>query len=402
MLVGRERGVHDWFSPGKHSYEPLLESKAVKDWISLYQSVGTRTYYLRCLEKVVKVSGFSPDKLLQLSAKEAKRVVFDAASKWVEKGNPCFGRKMQIAMKSFYYAHDVELMWKRNEIIHYPPKKISVEVIPDKAEVYRMVDAAETMRNKAVLLCLFQSGVRVNCLCRWTYGMFKDQLYPEMQLPIRVKVTASLDTKLSGYGLSHYYTFLQAEAATALKEYLEHRKLKGWKPQDTDLIFVTEGTASWDRPLRPMMVWEMVKYLAEKVGLDKRSIWVHCFRKSFRKVLNATQNAKIVDEDFKEAVMGHKLPGSRGNYYDYHDVDEAAQKYMRCCFGREESNRLSDFEAELQQSRTEIERLKTDLALAASGKIALAQEVQKRAFEIAEVRQEIKTILQLVKGKAKK
>jgi len=62
MLVGRERGAHGWFSPGKHSYEPLLECKAVKDWISLYQSVGTRTYYLRCLEKVVKVSGLSPDK----------------------------------------------------------------------------------------------------------------------------------------------------------------------------------------------------------------------------------------------------------------------------------------------------------------------------------------------------
>jgi len=205
-------------------------------------------------------------------------------------------------------------------------------VIPDKPDVYRMVDVAGSLRNKAILLCLFQSGVCVNCLCRWNYGMFKDQLYLAIRLPVRIKVAPSLDSKLSGYGLTHYWTFLHAEAASALKEYIEYRKSKGWKPQDDDLIFVTEGTASRGRSLDTSNVWEMMKNVAERAGFDRRSIWVHCLRKSFRKVLNATQNAKIVDEDFKEAVMGHKLPGSRGNYYDYHDVDEAAQNCgCNCC-----------------------------------------------------------------------
>jgi len=143
-------------------------------------------------------------------------------------------------------------------------------------------------------------------------------------------------------------------------------------------------------------VWEMVKNVAERAGFDRRSIWVHCLRKSFRKVLNAAQNAKVVDEDFKEAVMGHKLPGSRGNYYDYHDVDEAAQKYMRCNFSREEEGRIQDIEVELQRSKQEIDRLKADLALAVSGKTALEEEVRKRASEIAEIRSEMKMFLQLV------
>jgi len=41
-------------------------------------------------------------------------------------------------------------------------------------------------------------------------------------------------------------------------------------------------------------------------------------------VLNATSD---LDEDTKEALMGHSLPGSRGNYFDLHDIDEIAGKY---------------------------------------------------------------------------
>jgi len=44
MLVeGRRRGAHGWFAPGRHSYEFLLESPVVKDWISLYQSSWNST-----------------------------------------------------------------------------------------------------------------------------------------------------------------------------------------------------------------------------------------------------------------------------------------------------------------------------------------------------------------------
>jgi len=65
----------------------------------------------------------------------------------------------------------------------------------------------------------------------------------------------------------------------------------------------------------------MVKAAARAIGLDPRSVWTHTLRKSFRKVLNATPD---LDEDTKEALMGHSLPGSRGNYFDVHDIDEIA------------------------------------------------------------------------------
>jgi hypothetical protein len=42
-----------------------------------------------------------------------------------------------------------------------------------------------------------------------------------------------------------------------------------------------------------------------------------------------------LDEDTKEALMGHRLPGSRGNYFDYHDIDEVREKYLRIDWSRE-------------------------------------------------------------------
>ena len=160
--------------------------------------------------------------------------------------------------------------------------------------------------------------------------MVKDQLYPEIRVPIRIKVSPAMDTKLNLYGLSYYMTGLQQEAAESLRDYLDMRTRGGWIPQLLDPIFVTERTGGPESRLRRESVWMIVKNVAKRTGIKPESIWVHCFRKSFRKVLNATPQ---IDEDTKEALMGHKLPGSRGNYFDFHDEDEVMMKYMRANFG---------------------------------------------------------------------
>ncbi len=58
--------------------------------------------------------------------------------------------------------------------------------------------------------------------------------------------------------------------------------------------------------------------LRGKGGLNPEATWTHLLRKSFRKTLDTTPG---IPEDLKEALMGHHLPGSCGNYFDYHEVD---------------------------------------------------------------------------------
>ena len=88
--------------------------------------------------------------------------------------------------------------------------------------------------------------------------------------------------------------------------------------------------------------------------------------------------------------------GSRDNYFDSHDLDEIARKYMTADFSA--SKKTEDLQKELEGSRAEIERLRVELALAHSGRRMLEEEMVQRAREIAELREEIRKFAREVKG----
>jgi len=334
-----ERQDHGWFAPKPHSYTDLIKHPLVEPWIIRFHEGESQESYARALERILEATGKDVEGILALPPEEAKKVVFSVADALKKEGSHAMGKKIVIAAKGFFEANKKPFeLDKQEKRKYYPtmPKKVGYEVIPKKEQVYKMADASLSLkaglRNRAVILCLFQSGVRENCLCRWTYGMFKDKLYPEVVVPVKLVIRAEMDTKLQLYGVGYYITFLQREAAEALKTYLNHRIQRGWQPKDEDLVFVTESTASRDRPLKPANIWEVIKQpqVAAAAGIDSHAMWVRLLRKSFQKVLNQSD----IDEDTKEAIMGHKIPGSRGNYFDSHDHDEIASKYMRCQFDR--------------------------------------------------------------------
>jgi integrase len=300
-------------------------------------------------------------------------------------------RLIQATVRSFFEYHDRVIKFKRVDKVRYVRKKVAYELIPSKDQVYRMAEAYKKegkvrLRNRAVILCLFQSGVRVNCLLNWRVGMVRDQLYPETKIPMRLRVTNQVDTKLSGYGLPYYYTFLQVQAAQALKEYLDMRmKLEG-ELRDDDFIFKPILRRARRERLSRFRVLGLVKRSAKRIGLDPRCVWTHTLRKSFRKVLNASP----IDEDTKEALMGHRLPGSRDNYFDSHDLDEIARKYMTADFSA--AKKTEDLQKDLEASRAEIERLRVDLALAHSGRRMLEEELAAQARTLTELREEMRRI----------
>ena len=59
--------------------------------------------------------------------------------------------------------------------------------------------------------------------------------------------------------------------------------------------------------------------------------------------------------------MGHRLPGSRANYFDLHDVDEIEQKYMTCNFSREV--KTSEDAVSITNLRNELDSLKEDFQI---------------------------------------
>ena len=313
-MAGRRAYEHDskhgWFVARGHSYDNLLKFKVVRDWIDGYTAPNTRRQKLYQLEKVMAAAKIAdPADLLKLSDLDAKNLIKRVSQFYLQQGKGSWARQTWITMRGFYEAHDREIKFKRQEKVRAPSrKKVSLENIPLKPEVYRMADVANSLRNKTLVLCGFQSGVRPGCLVNWTFGMVEKQLFPEIKLPVQLKITTREDSKLSGYGLDYYVTFLSQEAAEALKDYIEERRRVGWAPKKGDYLFPPEASVSKRDNLSIGGLWVVVKDCAENAGLKAEGVWPHLLRKSFKKVLNATPE---LDEDFKEAVWDTGRPAPR-------------------------------------------------------------------------------------------
>jgi len=323
-----------------------LKYPSVVDWIEGYESMMTRDVYLRTFHFFVEHAGIMPDDLLKLEPKEAKRLLVKVTRSVRDEGKSGWAWNMTKSVKSFYRHHGVELKLRRTERIRVMRKRVDVEIIPNKKQLYKMADLAGSPRDRAIVLCLWQSGVRVGCLTRWNLSLVNDFLFPTdgpIKIPVFLKITESVDTKLRGNDIGCYYTFLGREAAEALRDYLEWRMNDGEKLSPETPLFVSHATTVKGKRLRAGAVRQIVKRCARDVGLDPKGVWPHCLRKAFRKVLNNSD----IDDETREALMGHKLPGSRGSYLDSHDVDEIARKYSRCDFSRPGATLLEDVRKEM-------------------------------------------------------
>jgi len=277
------------------------------------------------------------------------------------------------ALKSFYRNKDGETLpfdSKRGgkHYLKKRSKKVDVERIPDKTESYRIIDSSTNLRDHTMFLTLYQGGLRLNALCGLNFGHVREQLYPEPKIPLRLKITENMDTKLRAYNIAYYYTFLQGEAVQALRAYCDkhHRK----STDDTPLFRTRTG-----RRIGRRAVWRIFKRAVRRAELNPESFWVHSLRKGFKKVVNMSP----ISDDFREAIMGHVLPGSRENYFDRHDIDELAEEYMKINFTREipENNHT--------KMRTEIEQLQTQ-------NLSLAGMVEELRRDLATMKAELKTL----------
>ncbi|MBI3023059.1 MAG: hypothetical protein HYY68_04930 [Thaumarchaeota archaeon] len=251
----------------------LLTDARVRSWMKSYSSYNVRSTKGYSLEAFLKNANLTVDELFNMVDDEIRRAVTAVVQTYVNKDRPSVARNILYAVKALFLFHDRDLTFKHFRGLR-KGKRIRYELIPTPVDVYQMAEVAGRMssKNKAIILCLFQSGVRNNCITHWTYGMVKDYLYPHLKLPVNLKITSQIDTKLSGYGLGFYYTFLGRQAAESLKEYIEFRKAEGWTTRSSDLIFVTDGQANYvkGKPITIQHVEAMMKRVASRSGIDQQ------------------------------------------------------------------------------------------------------------------------------------
>jgi len=185
---------------------------------------------------------------------------------------------MMIVPKMFYnITNDLGpsdaqfIKWRRDEVPRYVFKKKDFEYIPTMSRVWDMVECVHarpetttvqrtehgrlaagsgmvwssvqgrflSLRNRALILAMAMTGVRKNCIKKWTYGLIRECVegrcghnHPvtegKIGFPFYLRITTGLDAKLREYKVPYYHTFLHRDGATPLLEYLSAREAAGW------------------------------------------------------------------------------------------------------------------------------------------------------------------------------
>jgi integrase len=203
-------------------YKQLKDKhQCVREWLE-NRPVGTQTNYGLVLSKFVKYANITPEQFQSMERKEARDVAWNYIRTFSD--SPSTMSVVMAGLKSFYRNADGDVLpfdssrSGKHSFNNHRRKRLATEHIPTPAEVYDIVDEAKSLRDKAIILVLFQSGIRANALTRLTYGMVRNQLR-DGKIPLHVRITDEIDTKLKGYRLDFYDTFIGKEAFEMLARY---------------------------------------------------------------------------------------------------------------------------------------------------------------------------------------
>lgn len=326
-------------------------SPQVREWLQNRPKNSQRVYGL-ALNRFCQFSHVTPEQFQKLDRKQARDLAWKYIKTLLKK--PSVAHIAMAALKSFYRNYDGETLpfdshrGGKHYFNNLRRKKTSYEHIPTKKEVYEIADMATNLRDRAIILVLFQSGIRVNALCSLNYGMVREQLQ-RGKIPLRLRITDQIDTKLRGYTIGFYDTFINKEAVEALKKYCE---LKHRNSADDTPLFLSRQ----DKRLLPQNIWANFKKCIRRAGFDKRTIWVHSLRKSFKRQVRKSD----INQDFAEAIMGHVLAGSQENYFSRNDVEEIEQAYLQIDFSREgKSSGVESLQKKLETTKMERQVLES-------------------------------------------
>jgi len=348
----RKRSKRGYFVSTTPEYKPLLKDESVQKWIlNLKGKVGWRTTipnFLRTLYKFTEYSRKGPNELVIIASSTKKtdqredltsatpaitEIVQEFINELLSSDKREKARHVRTCLMSFFKANGISL-----ELDSIPRVAKKEEIVPSKEQIYTMADYAGSLRNRAIILCMYQSGLGITALRNLKIGHVKEQLEKNM-IPLRIRITSRVNKKASQVP---FYTFFGAEAYDALRAYVNERKRKIQKMMQKGVnvreiaenspLFASEGK---NVPLGDRMavssLWRVIKESAEKGDLQKEKIQPNCLRKAFEAELNRS----LMDGETRKYLMGSPVRGAKYN------VVEIEQKYMMCNFGRQELSKLT-------------------------------------------------------------
>ena len=300
-----------------------------------------------------KKTNLTPDEIVNLDKEEVEILVQEFCD--LNADSRRYATMQMQVLKTFFkqngFKGDCELDLESYSLSGFGRKR--PEYIPTLLEALKMADVAGSLKNRAIILVLLSTGLRVSTLCAILVGDIKNELERELdRLQIRVYSGMKEIVPNACKGRTEYTTFTSPKATEAIRLYLEGRARKFGEIGDEEPLFIPElgRLRRIKRSTRPMTSREIqliVKEAAKKAGLKMwKNVTPHTLRKTFSSwVLRTTLiDGGTLEAKTQEILMGHKLPGSQEVYFDRTKPEELRKEYSRLNFTPRIKGRIEPFE----------------------------------------------------------
>jgi site-specific recombinase XerD len=307
------------------------------------KSEGSRRLYLWHLFKFCQHAKKKPNELTKLKRDSAEQLAQAYADSYSDT-SPRYSNLAVAILKAFFFVNGFKRAKALELETYHAPSRFrkTPEYIPTKSEIFRMSDSACSLRDRALILTLFSTGLRNSTLRAIRYKdvveeLSKDksnmliQIYPEMK---------EVEPNACKGGIS-YYTFTSDEATQAIKLYIRERTEKYSKVEDAEPLFCSEynqihKNERKKKTLTSREVQMIVKNAAKRAGISEwKAVHPHAVRKAYETVLHSQLiDGGVLSLKINEFLMGHILPRSQDTYLDRSKIEYMRNQYSRLKFGR--------------------------------------------------------------------
>lgn len=382
---GRERVRYFGAKKHKPLYERFMEQfPCVGDWLR-HKLGGTKGSYGNAFLAFCREANILPDDFGKMEMFKAR----DLAWKHIEITMRRTAARASVMMKSCtsfyrYYNKGVKLPFDTQKGGHHKivtPRsqrrnKFRWGTIDEARElIFAIIDQTTNLRDKMMYTLAVSTGIRENAFWDFKWKDFEQRIDVNGEQVIVIKVTPELDQKIEGYRFDFYYAFLSGYALKLFEQY--EQKYRGNRGLE-DYVFYTLSSSGLFEEGRKMSRERASKTFRQLVDKCKKKgivpkgrgdLWFHLLRALFKKFV---RNSPITDDEYKEFIMGHVLPGSREAYAD-RDPIELAKEYLKINFSPPIEYLKRKFKEE-QRKREELEIRVTELEIEQTGPTQLRRE----------------------------
>jgi integrase len=339
------------------------------------KSDSSRREYLGVVHRFTEFVKLSPQELVAKTPSEVSELVQDFVDQYVTKGRSVKSINVTAQILLTFFNSNGFKKEKSLEVekCHVPARYRKIqEYIPTKEEIWAMADSCGStlsgMRDKAIILSLFSSGLRNSTLRALRYVDLKNQLESEVENEetwLKIEVYPEMKEYVAEACKNNipYYTFIFPDGVLAIKQWLEYRKIRIGTIQDNDPVFCSLDRAqtipNGKRFISKNQVAKSVKSAARRAGIKQwNDVHPHCVRKTFESVTReARSDGSRLGVKEAEFLMGHILPGAEDAHFDKTKTGSMKREFQLLNFSRETKG-VKQLQDSLNEKEKEIQDLR--------------------------------------------